>query len=243
MTDLFYWPDISVNSWIKVYFYQGPIEPVSCICSSSYIQLAFQVLITFLGLRKKQKKWDFPLILENVPSNWQGMEQKLLTEAKLCASAGRGLSWGQKPSLLPCLSSWVLWVRAVVRGDERGWRRRSLGGCQQPQGEAEGHSGGLWILSPIRYFGKGWMRDGCRLQWVVPTQTRKTCISLGLLAAHLMWELAAAQVTTGGQAERQVLHVLGECRGLRRAFYLCLLFWSDGPCFSSLNPFWNSYFF
>lgn len=51
------------------------------------------------------------------------MKQKLLTEAKLCASAGRGLSWGQKPSLFALLES----LGAVGEGsgqgkDERGWR-------------------------------------------------------------------------------------------------------------------------
>ena len=52
------------------------------------------------------------------------MKQKLLTEVKLCASARRGLSWGQKPSLFALFE----FLGAVGEGsgqgkDERGWMR------------------------------------------------------------------------------------------------------------------------
>ena len=52
------------------------------------------------------------------------MKQKLLTEAELCASAGRGLSWGQKP----LLSALFELLGALGEGsgqekDEGGWVR------------------------------------------------------------------------------------------------------------------------
>ena len=222
------------------------------------------------------------------------MKQKLLTEAELCASAGRGLSWGRSPCCLLCLSSWVPWVRAVVRKKVRedGWE--ALRGCQQLQGEGNGNPlqysclenpmdrGAWWAAvhrltqswtwlkqlsmhactgegngNPLQYSclensrGRGaWWATVCgvaqswtrlkrlsssaaaaaaasrksrraewravnseshqiflvRAEWGMVVdysgwsmlRLKKTCISLGLLAANLMWELVAAQVTTGG---------------------------------------------
>ena len=51
------------------------------------------------------------------------MEQKLLTEAKLCASVGRGLSWGQKPSLFALFE----FLGAVGEGSGQGKDERGCG--------------------------------------------------------------------------------------------------------------------